>query len=55
MISSFSDAGASSLVFPIPDRAFFEQPQFDCLLGDNLLQVRYTKLAPDRFKDFWRD
>ena len=33
------DAGVSCLVSPIPDHAFFEQPQFERLLGDNLLQV----------------
>src|SRR6185312_1712776 len=30
---------------PIPDHAFFEQPQFERLLGDNLLQV--LRLAPE--------
>ena len=33
------------MVSPIPDHAFFEQPQFECLLGDNLLQV--LRLAPE--------
>ena len=32
-------------VSPIPPYAFFEQPQFECLLGDNLLQV--LRLAPN--------
>src|SRR4029077_6999329 len=36
--------GASCLVSPIPDHAFFEQPQFERLLGDNFLQV--LRLAP---------
>ena len=27
------------MVFPIPDHAFFEQPQFEGLLGDDFLQV----------------
>src|SRR3974390_3372420 len=36
---------ASCLVSPIPDHAFFGQPQFECLLGDNLLQAR--RLAPE--------
>src|SRR6478752_1084357 len=36
---------ASCLVSPIPDHAFFEQPQFERLLGDNLLQV--LRLAPE--------
>ena len=33
------------MVSPIPGHAFFEQPQFECLLGDNLLQV--LRLAPE--------
>ena len=33
------------MVSPIPDHAFFEQPQFERLLGDNFLQV--LRLAPD--------
>src|ERR1700756_2267282 len=37
--------GASCLVSPIPDHAFFEQPQFERLLGDNFLQV--LRLAPE--------
>jgi hypothetical protein len=37
--------GASCLVCPIPDHAFLEQPLFECLLGDNLLQV--LRLAPE--------
>jgi hypothetical protein len=32
------------LVSPIPDHAFFEQPQFERLLGDDFLQV--LRLAP---------
>ena len=36
---------ASCLLSPIPDHAFFEQPQFERLLGDNLLQV--LRLAPE--------
>ena len=31
--------GVLWLVSPIPDHAFFEQPQFERLLGDNFLQV----------------
>ena len=37
--------GASCLVSPIPDHAFFEQPQFERLLGDNFFQV--LRLAPE--------
>jgi hypothetical protein len=33
------------LVSPIPDHAFFEQPQFERLLGDNFLQV--LRLVPE--------
>ena len=33
------------MLSPIPDHAFFEQPQFERLLGDNLLQV--LRLAPE--------
>jgi hypothetical protein len=39
------DRGVSWLVSPIPDHAFFEQPQFERLLGDNFLQV--LRLAPE--------
>ena len=45
MISTSQMRGASCLVCPIPDHVFFEQPQFECLLGDNLLQV--LRLAPE--------
>jgi hypothetical protein len=31
--------GISFCVSPIRDHTFFEKPQFQCLLGDNLLQV----------------
>jgi hypothetical protein len=31
---------------PHPRSCFFEQPQFKCLFGDNLLQV--LRLAPER-------
>ena len=31
--------GISFAVFPIPDHAFFEQSQFEGLLGDNFLEV----------------
>jgi hypothetical protein len=37
--------GASCLVSPSPDHAFFEQPQFERLLGDNFLQV--LRLTPE--------
>ena len=43
MISSFSDAGTSCLA--IRDHAFFEQPQFKGLLGDDFLQV--LRLPPE--------
>src|SRR5262245_316266 len=36
--------GASCLVSPIPDHAFFEQSQFEGLLGDNFLEV--LRFAP---------
>ena len=40
MISSLSDAGSLMFGRPHPQSCvFFEQPQFECLLGDNLLQV----------------
>jgi hypothetical protein len=37
--------GASCLISPIRDHAFFEQPQFKGLLGDDFLQV--LRLAPE--------
>src|SRR6478609_12158135 len=45
MISSFSDAGSLMFGLPHPRSCFFEQPQFERLLGDNFLQV--LRLAPD--------
>ena len=36
----------SSLVSPIPDHAFFEQPVFQHLLGQRLLQI--TRLGTER-------
>ena len=37
--------GISFAVFPIPDHAFFEQSQFEGLLGDNFLEV--LRFAPE--------
>src|SRR5271169_268736 len=39
MISSFSEAGTLIPVSPIPDHAFFKQPQFERLFGHDLLQL----------------
>ena len=44
MISSFSEAGYLIRRLPIRDRAFFEQPQFEGLLGNHLLQ--FLRLTP---------
>src|SRR5215831_15329325 len=44
MISSFSDAGSLMFGLPIPDHAFFEQSQFEGLLGNNFLEV--LRFAP---------
>jgi hypothetical protein len=38
MISSFSEAGYLISRLPIRDHAFFEQTQFQRLLGNDLLQ-----------------
>jgi hypothetical protein len=46
MFSNFSDAGYLMPRPPIRDHVFFEQPELQRLLGDNLLQLLRLPLRP---------